>query len=173
MRKVKLEPEFFTSPMKSPVGVLRLYATKKALIAVYMEKSKRSPLKRVLKNALVQETKLLTKTKQQLADYFAGKRKKFTIPTELRGTEFQKSVWHSLMEIKSGELRSYGEHAASISKLKAVRAVGSAIGSNPISIIIPCHRVVGSDGSLAGYAGGLKAKELLLKLEGHDTFLSK
>jgi len=112
------------------------------------------------------ETPLIKKAAKQLTEYFAGKRRTFDLPLEFRGTDFQKKVWAALMTIPYGETRSYGEIAKQIKNPKASRAVGMANNRNPIVIICPCHRVVGSDGSLTGYGGGLPNKEYLLKLEG-------
>ena len=102
----------------------------------------------------------------QLKEYFAGKRQDFDLPLSPTGTEFQKNVWQALQAIPYGELRSYRDIAESLQKPKAVRAVGAANGRNPLPIVVPCHRVIGSDGSLTGFAGGLEAKRVLLRLEG-------
>lgn len=102
---------------------------------------------------------------EQLRQYFAGSRKGFTVKLRLEGTEFQKRVWQALLSIPYGETRSYKDIAIQIGKPQACRAVGGAIHNNPIGIIVPCHRVIGADGSLTGYAGGLHYKEFLLKLE--------
>jgi len=101
----------------------------------------------------------------QLEEYFSGQRREFTVPLEFAGTEFQCRVWSELKKIPYGETVSYAELARRIGNPAAVRAVAAAVGANPISIFVPCHRVVGSDGSLTGYAGGLDAKRLLLDLE--------
>lgn len=101
----------------------------------------------------------------QLQEYFAGTRRKFEIPYELRGTEFQKKVWAALEEIPYGQTRSYGDVARAVGNPKAVRAVGLANGKNPLWIVVPCHRVVGAGGKLTGYAGGLEMKRALLELE--------
>ncbi|MBA4535178.1 methylated-DNA--[protein]-cysteine S-methyltransferase [Brevibacillus halotolerans] len=103
---------------------------------------------------------------QQLRDYFQGKRKTFTFPIDLHGTVFQKKVWNALLTIPYGETRSYKEIACFIGSDKAVRAVGGANNKNPVSLLVPCHRVIGADGSLVGYGGGLSIKEQLLSLEG-------
>ncbi|TYP48718.1 methylated-DNA--[protein]-cysteine S-methyltransferase [Thermosediminibacter litoriperuensis] len=103
---------------------------------------------------------------EELTAYFNGELKNFTVPLDLKGTEFQKRVWEEVMKIPYGEVRSYGYIARAIGKPKACRAVGGANNRNPVPIIVPCHRVVGSDGSLVGYGGGLEMKSFLLKLEG-------
>ncbi|CAL7916918.1 methylated-DNA--[protein]-cysteine S-methyltransferase [Fusobacterium necrophorum] len=110
-------------------------------------------------------TELLEEAERQLQEYFAGRLQHFDLPLHPQGTEFQKKVWKALMGIPYGETRSYGEIAKQIGKEKAVRAVGGANHVNPISIVIPCHRVIGKNGSLTGYGGGLKIKETLLTLE--------
>ena len=111
-------------------------------------------------------TALLGEAQAQLNQYFAGTRKTFDLPLHFGGTEFQHAVWEALLDIPYGETRTYGQIAAAIGRPKAVRAVGQAIGSNPIGILVPCHRVIGKDGTLTGFGGGLKIKELLLKREG-------
>ena len=113
----------------------------------------------------IETTSVLEEAKRQLDGYFAGNRKAFTIPLHLVGTDFQQQVWNELLNIPYGATISYKEIAQNISKPKAVRAVAGAIGANGISILIPCHRVIGSDKSLTGYAGGLKAKKMLLQIE--------
>ncbi len=110
-------------------------------------------------------TPLLEEAARQLEEYFAGQRKEFSLPLAPKGTEFQLRVWQALLQIPYGETRSYGELAAMVGNPKACRAVGGANHRNPLSILIPCHRVVGTGGSLTGYAGGLAIKEFLLKLE--------
>ena len=113
----------------------------------------------------IETTSILEETKRQLDEYFAGNRKAFTIPLHLVGTDFQQQAWNELLNIPYGATTSYKEIAQNIGKPKAVRAVAGAIGANGISILIPCHRVIGSDKSLTGYAGGLKAKKMLLQIE--------
>jgi methylated-DNA-[protein]-cysteine S-methyltransferase len=111
------------------------------------------------------ETPLIKKAAAQIDEYLAGKRKQFSLPLVLHGTEFQKAVWQALQTIPYGETRSYKEIAAAIGRPKAVRAVGMANNRNPIVIIVPCHRVIGHDGSLTGYGGGIPLKQRLLELE--------
>lgn len=113
----------------------------------------------------IETSSVLEEAKRQLDGYFAGNRKAFTIPLHLVGTDFQLQVWNELLKILYGATTSYKEIAQNIGKPKAVRAVAGAIGANGISILIPCHRVIGSDKSLTGYAGGLKAKKMLLQIE--------
>ena len=113
----------------------------------------------------VEETDLIKETKKQLDEYFAGKRKEFDIPTRLEGTEFQKRVWEELRKIPYGKTVTYKDIAEAVGCQKGFRAVGLANNRNPISIIYPCHRVIGSNGSLTGYGGGLDVKEKLLELE--------
>ena len=111
------------------------------------------------------EHPILLRAKQELSEYFTKKRTHFEVPLHIEGTEFQKRVWKALTEIPYGETRTYGQIAEAIGNPKAVRAVGMANHCNPISIFIPCHRVLGKDGSLTGYAGGLHIKSALLELE--------
>ncbi len=115
--------------------------------------------------AVLEETPLIVQCRQELDEYFKGERKTFDLPLCPKGTEFQKKVWSALREIPYGETRAYGEIAAAVGNPKAARAVGMANNRNPISVIVPCHRVIGSDGKLVGYGGGLDKKEFLLALE--------
>jgi O-6-methylguanine DNA methyltransferase len=105
----------------------------------------------------------------ELEEYFAGKRREFTFPLDLRGTEFQRACWHALLAIPFGETRTYADIARAVSKPNAFRAVGMANNRNPIAIVVPCHRVIASDGALCGYGGGLDVKRKLLELEGALT----
>ena len=115
--------------------------------------------------AIWKENKVLLKCKMQLQEYFLGQRKTFDVPIMFIGTEFQNAVWKKLLDIPYGQVISYGNLAAAIGKPKAARAVGNACNKNPIAIIVPCHRVVGKNGRLIGYAGGIAMKEKLLELE--------
>lgn len=112
------------------------------------------------------EDDILKATRKELEGYFSGSLKGFTIPTEPEGTDFQKKVWKELIGIPFGRYRTYAQQAVSLGDIKAIRAVASANGKNPIAIIIPCHRILGTDGSLTGYAGGLDKKKWLLEHEG-------
>lgn len=116
------------------------------------------------------DTALLTRAKQQLTEYAQGERKNFDLPLAARGTEFQKKVWDALCTIPYGEVRTYKQIACQVGNEKACRAVGMANHNNPIGVVVPCHRVVGSDGSLTGYAGGLDKKKMLLELEQRYPF---
>jgi len=112
-----------------------------------------------------QETALIKEAYQQLSEYLKGERQMFDLPLNPRGTDFQKRVWQALCDIPYGETRSYKQIAEAIGNPKAVRAVGMANNRNPITIVVPCHRVIGADGKLVGYGGGLEMKEFLLRLE--------
>ena len=150
--------------MASPVGELKLVASDKGLAAILWENDDPN---RVRLGAMTEDADhpILLQTERQLRDYFSGRLKAFTVPLDFKGTDFQKSVWAALLTIPFGETRSYAQIARQIGRPTAFRAVGAANGKNPISIIAPCHRVIGTNGSLTGFAGGLKAKECLLGLE--------
>ena len=156
--------------MKSPVGKLKLVASGKGLAAILWEDD--NP-KRVRLSLTDEEPRhpILIQTEHELTEYFAGKRKLFSVKLDFNGTDFQKSVWQALLNIPFGQTRSYGDIAKSLGNPKAVRAVGAANGKNPISIIAPCHRVIGSTGKLTGFAGGLEVKAKLLDLERGETSL--
>ncbi|WP_397384306.1 methylated-DNA--[protein]-cysteine S-methyltransferase [Prosthecobacter sp.] len=161
---------YFYKTMPSPVGLLTLVANDHGLAAVLWEND--DP-KRVRLSPLHEDTKhpVLVEAERQLQDYFAGKRQKFEVKLNFNGTEFQQKVWATLLTIPFGETRSYAQIAEQIGNPNAVRAVGAANGKNPISIIAPCHRVIGSNGKLTGFAGGMEAKAFLLKLETKDFVL--
>lgn len=161
---------YFYKTMASPVGLLTLVANDHGLAAVLWEND--DP-KRVRLSPLHEDTKhpVLLEAERQLKDYFAGKREKFELKLDFTGTDFQKKVWEALLTIPFGETRSYAQIAEQIGNPNAVRAVGAANGKNPISIIAPCHRVIGSNGKLTGFAGGMEAKSFLLKLESKDFVL--
>jgi len=150
--------------IKSIVGGLTIVVNDKSLIAILWDNEN---LKRVPLKAFIEDDRhpMIFEVEKQLAEYFAGKRSFFDIPLEYKGTPFQQDVWKTLATIPYGKTASYKEIAEKIQRPKAVRAVGTAIGKNPISIIIPCHRVIGSNGSLTGFAGGLDRKQILLQLE--------
>ena len=150
--------------MPSPVGTLTLVASDAGLVAILWEDDDPSRV-RLGTVKPVASHPILDAVQAQLTDYFAGKRTTFDAPLDPRGTEFQKSVWRALCAIPFGETRSYAEIARAVGRPTATRAVGAANGRNPISIIAPCHRVIGSNGALTGFAGGLAAKDYLL---GHE-----
>jgi methylated-DNA-[protein]-cysteine S-methyltransferase len=147
--------------LDSPIGRLRLVSDGKHLVKIEFENQYNA-------DEAANETAdpVLEASATQLKEYFAGKRHSFDLPLAAAGTDFQRSVWAALAAIPYGELRSYRDIAQSIAKPKAVRAVGAANGRNPLPIVVPCHRVIGADGSLTGFAGGLQAKTYLLELEG-------
>lgn len=150
--------------IESPVRKLKLIASDQGLVAILWEKDRPG---RVLLSEPVEdhEHPVLLETERQLREYFAGKRKTFSVALDMRGTRFQKDVWEALLAIPFGETRSYGQLAKQLGNPRATRAVGAANGRNPVSIIVPCHRVIGSSGKLTGFAGGLDAKAHLLSLE--------
>ena len=150
--------------INTPLGKLLLARTANGLAGVWFEGQKHHPAP--LGAAQRPHDALLRRAAEQLRTYFAGGALEFDVPLDLQGTPFQRSVWQALLAIPGGETRSYGEIAKALGAASAVRAVGAAVGRNPVSVIVPCHRVVGSDGSLTGYAGGVDRKRALLKLEG-------
>lgn len=154
----------FSKTIWSPVGELTLVADAKGLAAILWENDRPG---RVRLGPLTEDTEhpVLVEAERQLREYFAGARQAFDVPLSFSGSDFQKSVWSALLTIPFGETRSYGEIAQQVGNPSASRAVGAANGRNPISIIAPCHRVVGSTGKLTGFAGGLEAKAFLLELE--------
>lgn len=156
---------FITLP--SPVGELKLVANGSRLAAILWENDKPSRV-RLGSMSEARDNPILLKTVRQLEEYFAGTRDHFDLELDFVGTDFQKQVWAALLTIPFGETRTYSQIAEQIGNPSAVRAVGAANGRNPISIIAPCHRVIGASGKLTGFAGGLAAKERLLRLEGGD-----
>lgn len=148
----------------SPVGPLLVAATQDALVAIEF-RDNRHPVRRI---GIWREgdSPLLQAAGRQLGEYFAGTRRVFDLPLAARGTPFQQSVWATLASIPHGATWSYAELARQVGKPTAVRAVGAANGRNPLPIVLPCHRVVGSDGALTGFGGGLATKAFLLRLEG-------
>ena len=150
--------------MKSPIGKLKLVANANALVAILSERERPNRL-RLDVPSVDQQHPILVEAERQLSDYFAGKRTRFELPLEPRGTEFQKKVWRHLRRIPFGKTRSYGDIARTVGSPRASRAVGAACGKNPLSIVVPCHRVVGANGALTGFGGGLETKAELLALE--------
>lgn len=141
-----------------------MIADEKKLLAVLWEKEGYNEMP-VEKGKEDKHHPIICETEKQLAEYFEGKRKVFDIPLEFTGTDFQKNVWNALLQIPYGQTRTYQQIASQLGNPKAVRAVGLANGKNPISIIAPCHRVIGASGKLVGYGGGLHNKAFLLELE--------
>ncbi|HUO16960.1 MAG TPA: methylated-DNA--[protein]-cysteine S-methyltransferase [Verrucomicrobiae bacterium] len=161
---------------KSPVGPLFLAASEKGLVA--LEFDARLPGQQTIrpnprdlraeskKVRFEESTQVIRPYLAELDEYFAGKRREFSFPLDLRGTDFQLACWRALLAIPYGETRSYGDIARAVKCPRGFRAVGMANNRNPIAIVVPCHRVIGSDGTLAGYGGGLDIKRKLLELEG-------
>jgi methylated-DNA-[protein]-cysteine S-methyltransferase len=151
--------------MNSPVGTLRLVASDKGLAGVWFERSRPE---RVRPRGDVESARhpILVEAERQLREYFAGRRQTFNLKLDFVGTPFQRTVWKALLTIPFGQTRSYGQIAKQVGRPSASRAVGAANGRNPVSIVAPCHRVVGSTGALTGFGGGLDVKERLLRLEG-------
>ncbi len=164
------------TPYRSPCGELLLGSLGDRLCLCDWQVEKHSEqvdrrLQRILQAGFREETSpVMEKAAAQLDEYFAGVRRGFDVPLLFAGTEFQKTVWRELLRIPFGRTISYGEMARRIGMPRAVRAVANANGANALSIFAPCHRVVGSDGSLTGYGGGLAAKRMLLELEGGGAF---
>jgi methylated-DNA-[protein]-cysteine S-methyltransferase len=142
----------------SPIGELLLVGDGRALHRLHM-------LDAPVRTRLARDDDAFAEVREQLAEYFAGERRTFDFPLAMEGTEFQRSVWSALREIPYGETTTYGELAGRLGRPSASRAVGAANGSNPIAVIVPCHRVIGADGTLTGFGGGLDRKRTLLDLE--------
>ena len=163
--------EFFLSRLESPLGPLVSGATEEGIGLLEFSDPRRlegqlATIRRVFRRAVVSGTnRHLDRLKTELAEYFAGERRSFSVPLTFPGTPFQSRVWERLLAIPYGETRSYEDLAVALGQPKAVRAVGHANGLNRIAIVIPCHRVIGKDGGLGGYGGGLHRKQDLLDLE--------
>lgn len=149
---------------ESPQGTMLITATPNGLAGVYFKGQKHFPKERDWRH----ETRhpILRKAKRELAEYFAGRRIRFDVPLDPTGTDFQRKVWKAIAKVAFGKTLTYGELAKRAGHPGSARAAGAATGRNPIGIIVPCHRIMGSDGSLTGYAGGLRRKRALLALEG-------
>jgi len=147
----------FIDYIDTPIGVIEIQASSQGITRVDFS---------VLRNDAINTSEITHRCKQQLKEYFSGKRKIFDLPLDQQGTVFQKSIWTCLLKIPFGQVMSYQNIADMANNRKAVRAVGAANGKNPIGIIVPCHRVIGSNGTLTGYAGGLDRKAWLLEHEG-------
>ena len=162
---VKTHKRYVYTVTDSPVGPLTLVASDDGLAGILWEKGRRGRVRLPLDTEDARHP-VLVEAGKQLSEYFAGRRRRFSLKLDFAGTAFQKQVWSALLTIPFGETRSYGEIARQIGRPSAARAVGAANGKNPLSIVAPCHRVVGSTGTLTGFAGGLEAKARLLALEG-------
>ncbi|WP_132149621.1 methylated-DNA--[protein]-cysteine S-methyltransferase [Kribbella antiqua] len=147
------------------IGDLTLVASAHALVGVYFPHHWVKPASETLGDRVEATDPVIAEAARQLDEYLTGERTSFDLPTVLRGDEFQRRVWSLLEEIPYGETTSYGEIAQQLGEGETAQAVGKAVGQNPLSIVVPCHRVVGKNGSLTGYAGGLKRKQFLLELE--------
>lgn len=158
--------------VQSPLGRLKLVASSKGLVAILWENDgpERVPLSDLVEDP---NHPILLEAEHQLGEYLSGKRREFSITLDVRGTAFQKDVWEALLRIPFGETRTYGELARQIGRPEANRAVGAANGRNPLSIIVPCHRVIGASGKLVGFAGGLEVKARLLDLESEQPALGQ
>ncbi len=162
--QMALPPVFYTR-VASPVGALLLASNGQALTDLHILSGQYVPAIASHWQASGDDA-VLQQARQELTEYFAGQRQVFTLALAAQGTVFQQMAWQTLLRIPFGQTQSYGQQAAWMGKPKAVRAVGGANGKNPIAIVIPCHRVVGADGSLTGYSGGMAHKKFLLRHEG-------
>ena len=167
---MKFDKSTVQTSVQSPLGNIFIAATDSGLTGLWFTENQRYlPSERDGPSAWPEDPEhpVLRQARQQLSEYFAGQRSHFDVPLDLAcGTGFQQSVWQALLDIPPGQTVSYGEVSRRIGNPAAVRAVGGAVGRNPVSIIVPCHRVMGSNGSLTGYGGGLDRKTALLRLEG-------
>jgi methylated-DNA-[protein]-cysteine S-methyltransferase len=167
---MKFDPSIVQTSVASPLGNIVIAATAKGLTGLWFAENQRYlPTATAGPAAWPEDADhpLLKQAGRQLGEYFAGQRRHFDLPLDLScGTAFQQSVWQALLGIAQGEVISYGEVSRRIGNPTAVRAVGGAVGRNPVSIIVPCHRVMGTNGTLTGYGGGLERKTALLRLEG-------
>ncbi|OAI43269.1 cysteine methyltransferase [Verrucomicrobia bacterium SCGC AG-212-E04] len=159
---MKTSPTITYSEMESPIGRLLLYGTARGLSGIFMTRQRHFEGKQ---KEWKRDDARWSGVAKQLREYFEGKRRDFDIPLDVEGTDFQMKVWDALTKIPFGRTASYADVARKIGKPKAMRAVGMANGRNPVSIVVPCHRVIGADGSLTGYGGGLDRKKILLDLE--------
>ncbi len=153
--------------MPSPIGALLLTATSRGLSGVHMQETRHGT--KTIEPSWVRDDERLAPVRRQLEEYFARERTRFDVDLDLRGTPFQTSVWRALCEIPFGQTENYGKLAARVGNRKASRAVGLANGRNPVAIIVPCHRVIGVDGSLTGYGGGVERKRFLLDHEAAEV----
>lgn len=154
----------YYAELPTMAGLLRIVEENDAIVQIQFEQEQKTA-----GDAALQDTPLLLEAKRQLEEYFAGLRASFSLPLNPQGTAFQKKVWQQLEAIPYGQTRTYGQIAAAVGQPTASRAVGGANHNNPIASVIPCHRVIGANGKLTGYAGGLDIKEKLLRLEGVEV----
>ncbi len=161
----RFEGEAVRVTVESPVGRLTLVASDEGLHALLFPEEERRCRRALGRMDEAPGHRVLAKAAAQLSEYFAGRRRAFDVPLALEGTPFQKRVWEELRRIPYGATRSYGEIAGEVGGAGRARAVGAANGTNPVAIIVPCHRVIGKDGSLTGFGGGLDRKTFLLELE--------
>ena len=158
---------FYSKKIQTPLGEMLAIKSEKGLcmLEFFDGKSTEKQLKEIesLGEILEKDDEVLNRLENELNDYFEGNLKEFTIPLDLIGTDFQKKVWTELIKIPFGDTRSYKDQSIAVGDLLAIRAVANANGKNKIAIVVPCHRVIGSDGSLTGYAGGKKRKQFLLE----------
>lgn len=156
----------YYSRMESPIGCLVIGVSDKGLAVIEFDQGE-FPKGRLAQTAHWEESASRTGSAvRELNEYFAGKRREFTVPLDLRGTDFQKKCWHALLRIPYGKTKTYADIARAVGSPRGFRAVGMANHDNPVPIIVPCHRVLASDGTLGGYGGGLDVKRKLLELEG-------
>ena len=152
----------YLDTLDTPLGRLHIEATENGLCGIWFPSRARNPVPSSGKN------KVMTVAKQELSAYFAGDLTAFSVPLDWQGTRFQESVWQALLAVPYGETVTYGDIARAIGRPRSSRPVGGAVGKNPVPIIVPCHRIIGSDRSLTGFTGGLDIKIRLLELEGHS-----
>lgn len=159
------QPPLYTKTIDSPIGPLKLVANSRGICALLFHGGSHARI--ITDSAVIEKNDhpILLRAEKQLGEYFAGKRKNFDLPLDAKGSVFQLKVWRELEKIPYAETISYGEQARRMGDARKARAAGMANGRNPISIIVPCHRVVGASGALTGFGGGLKTKKFLLDLE--------
>ena len=157
-----MTPALFTTTIPSPIGPLTLLASDRGLRGVFMDNHRHPPEEQI---RWISNASKFIEARRQIDEYFDGTRREFDLILDFQGTPFQIDVWKALLTVPYGETASYADQAARIGRAKAVRAVGSANGQNPLSIVVPCHRIIGKNGSLTGYGGGLPRKQFLLAHE--------
>ncbi len=156
--------QIFTSYLSSPIGIIEIKATEKNILSVLFIDNESTNANDVSVEE-AEENEIIIKCKQQLTEYFSGNKKEFAVPLHFDGTDFQNKVWFELTKIPLGKTISYLQMAKNLGDVKAIRAAGSANGKNPFAVIVPCHRVIGSNQDMVGYAGGLWRKRWLLEHE--------